>query len=89
VIKPGYPLQTARVVVSLRNSEQSVELDGVDISKIVRSAEISGGATEVPQLTLTLNIERSITTEFNGGVVCLSPETQTLLVKLGWKPPEE
>lgn len=85
----GYPLTTARVVLSLHNSEQSVELDGVDISRVVRSTEISGGAGELPQLTLTLNIEGSITTELTGGVVNLSPETEALLTQLGWKPPEE
>lgn len=85
----GYPLTAARVVLSLRNSEQSVELDGVDISRVVRNIAISGGVGELPQLILTLNIEGNITTELTGGVVNLSPETQALLVQLGWKPPEE
>lgn len=83
------PVTTARVVLSLHNSEQSVEINGVDISRCVRTVTVSGGAGTVPQLTLTLNVEHKITTDCSGVEMYLSPATAALLAQLGWKSPEE
>lgn len=68
--------------------QQFVELDGEDISRLVRSVSFDVGVHEIPAVRLELAVFEfesvSGQTEIH-----IADGTADLLKKLGWTPPEE
>ena len=68
--------------------KQEVELDGVDISRLVRSVSIEAEAAHVPTVTLELAVFE-MHSEIAAARIYVAPGTAELLVELGWTPPAE
>lgn len=66
----------------------SVELDGEDISRLVRSISLDSEAGHLPEVTLDLMVVE-VETVTDETRVHMAPGTAELLVRLGWSPPEE
>ena len=72
--------------IELRGTNGRIILDGEDVSRGVRGGDLTFAVTEVPLLTLNLNVLEGATA--SGEVkVRIRPETHALLVQLGWTPP--
>lgn len=67
--------------------DQKVELDGADISRLVRSVSIDAEAGVIPSVRLELAVfEVESVAE---GKIHIASGTEDLLVRLGWTPPAE
>lgn len=67
---------------------QTVELDGEDISRYVRSFSIDAEAGHLPEISLDLLVFE-LEAETSDTKIHLAPETAGILVRLGWTPPRE
>lgn len=67
---------------------QTVELDGEDISRAVRSVGIDAEAGGLPAIRLELAVFE-LETAVGESEIHLAPGTEDLLKRLGWTPPEE
>lgn len=80
--------QKHRLDITTRSNIGKVELDGADISAVVRGVTIDLRAGDIPRATLDV-----LVTELNSSsgevVVDLPAGSHELLVRLGWTPPPE
>ncbi|MFD3777343.1 hypothetical protein [Streptomyces sp. NPDC058612] len=76
--------RSARLVLSPVGG--TVELDGQDVSHLVRGFELTQEVGHRPQLTLDLSVHQVIT--HGRATILMAEETKDLLVSFGWVPPE-
>lgn len=67
---------------------QTVELDGEDISRVVRSVSIDAEAGGLPTVRLELAVFE-LETASGETKIHLGSGTEDLLKRLGWTPPKE
>ena len=68
--------------------EAKVELNGDDISNAVSGLDLKMAVGELPLLKLGVLV-MDLSNEIDGVTVEIPEETASLLVKLGWTPPED
>ncbi len=66
--------------------KQSIELNGEDISRYVRSFSIDAEPGRLPEIRLDLAVFE-VETDTSDAKIHLAPGTADLLVQLGWTPP--
>lgn len=69
--------------------DQSIEVDGNDISKAVTGLTIHAQAGDITRVELQMVVIRDGDIEAENAQVYISQPTVDALIALGWKPPEE
>lgn len=68
-------------------NDQSIHLDGEDISNSVARVDVQCAAGQLPKVTISLGLASHITAEGETEVF-MSTATSNLLRRAGWTPPE-